>query len=293
MTQFDLRQKDCIKAMAQLPDEHVDLVITSPPYNLGIRYGKFSDQQDRQSYLRWCRKWAAQIRRILKPDGSFFLNIGSAPSNPMLPHEIVMELTSAPGGFALQNTIHWIKSITVEDRCSRRPLGDATRSYQTPPSSASQKEAATAVRSYGHFKPINSKRFLNDCHEYIFHFTKTGRVELDRLAIGVPYQDKSNISRWRHTRGSDLRCRGNTWFIAYETIQSREKERPHPATFPVQLAEWCIKLHGVSRVQTMVDPFLGIGNSAIAAQRCGVKRFIGFEIDEEYLAEAKRRTRES
>jgi len=39
----------------------------------------------------------------------------------------------------------------------------------------------------------------------------------------------------------------------------------------------------------MLDPFLGIGNSAIAARRCGVKKFIGFEIDENYLAEAKRR----
>ena len=179
----------------------------------------------------------------------------------MLPNEIVIELRDF---FVLQNTIHWIKSITIEDR-------DST------------------VRSYGHFKPINSKRFLNDCHEYIFHFTKTGHAEIDRLALGVPYQDKSNISRWSHTRGSDLRCRGNTWFIPYETIQSRAKERPHPATFPVQLAEWCIKLHGASRVQTMLDPFLGIGNSAVAAQRCGVKRFIGFEIDQTYLAEAKRR----
>jgi len=60
----------------------------------------------------------------------------------------------------------------------------------------------------------------------------------------------------------------------------------------VQLAEWCIKLHGVSRVQTMLDPFLGIGNSAVAAQKCCVKKFIGFEIDENYLAEAKRRLRQ-
>ena len=261
MTKFDLRRRDCVKGMSQLPNEHVDLVVTSPPYNLGVRYGKFSDRQDRQSYLGWCREWAAEVRRILKSNGSFFLNIGAAPSNPMLPYEIVIELRDL---FVLQNTIHWIKSITIEDR-------------------------ASDIRSFGHFKPISSKRFLNDCHEYIFHFTKTGRVEMDRLALGVPYQDKSNISRWSHTRGSDLRCRGNTWFIPYETIQSRAKERPHPATFPVQLAEWCIKLHGLSRVQTMLDPFLGIGNSAIAAQRCSVKKFIGFEIDQTYLAEARRR----
>ena len=289
VTKFDLRHEDCIDGMARLGDESVDLVVTSPPYNLGITYRKYSDRQDRQSYLRWCHEWAEQIQRILKPTGSFFLNIGAAPSNPMLPHEMVIELRDL---FVLQNTIHWIKSITVEDCCSRRPVGDATRATQTRGSSASHTEAATAIRSYGHFKPISSKRFVNDCHEYVFHFTKTGRVELDRLSIGVPYQDKSNIARWSHTRGSDLRCRGNTWFIPYLTIQSRAKERPHPATFPVQLAELCIKLHGpagAGRIQTMLDPFLGIGNSAIAAQRCSVKRFIGFEIDESYLTEAKRR----
>jgi site-specific DNA-methyltransferase (adenine-specific) len=256
VTKFDLRLKDCVEGMASLPQAGVDLVVTSPPYNLGVRYRKYSDRQDRQSYLNWCATWAAGIRRILKPTGSFFLNIGSAPSNPMLPHEIVFQLRDL---FVLQNTIHWIKSIAIDNR------------------------------TFGHFKPISSKRFLNDCHEYIFHFTRTGRVEIDRLALGVPYQDKSNIARWSHTRGRDSRCRGNTWFIPYETIQSRAKERPHPATFPVQLAEWCIKLHGVSRVRTMLDPFLGIGNSAIAAQTRGVKRFIGFEIDNTYLAESRRR----
>jgi site-specific DNA-methyltransferase (adenine-specific) len=244
--------------MARLPAATVDLVVTSPPYNLGVSYRKYSDRQDRQSYLNWCAQWAAQVRRLLKPSGSFFLNIGAAPSNPMLPHEIVFPLRDL---FVLQNTIHWIKSVAI------------------------------AYRTFGHFKPISSKRFLNDCHEYIFHFTIGGKIEIDRLELGVPYQDKSNIARWSHTRGRDKRCRGNTWFIPYETIQSREKERPHPATFPAQLAEWCIKLHGVSRVERMLDPFLGIGNSAVAAKNCGVKKFIGFEIDETYLAEAKRRLR--
>jgi site-specific DNA-methyltransferase (adenine-specific) len=263
VTQFDLCHDDCVKGMARMSAGEVDLVVTSPPYNLGVRYGKYSDRQNRPSYLAWCREWAAQVRRILNPAGAFFLNIGAAPSNPMLPHEIVFALRDL---FILQNTIHWIKSITIEDRKGK-------------------------IESHGHFKPISSKRFLNDCHEYIVHFTIDGRVEVDRLALGVPYQDKSNITRWSHTDGSDLRCRGNTWFIPYETIQRREKERPHPATFPVALAENCIKLHGVSRIHTMLDPFLGIGNSAVAAQRCGVKKFIGFEIDEIYLAEARRRLR--
>ncbi|MFL6530252.1 MAG: DNA-methyltransferase [Chthoniobacterales bacterium] len=256
MTEFDLRLGDCVAGMAELPNESVELVVTSPPYNLGIKYGKFSDEQDRKSYLDWCVEWATQIRPLLNRDGSLFLNIGAAPANPLLPHELMLRLRDI---FVLQNTIHWIKSVAIEER------------------------------THGHFKPINSPRFLNDCHEYIFHLTPEGRTPIDRLSLGVPYQDKSNIARWQHTGGGDLRCRGNTWFVPYQTIKSRDKQRPHPATFPVELAVNCIKLHGAARVQTMLDPFLGIGNSAVAAQECKVPKFIGFEIDETYLGEAKRR----
>jgi site-specific DNA-methyltransferase (adenine-specific) len=69
MTQFDLYLDDCVKGMASLPSEKVDLIVTSPPYNLGIRYGKFSDRQSRQSYLRWTTSWTAEARRLLKEDG--------------------------------------------------------------------------------------------------------------------------------------------------------------------------------------------------------------------------------
>ena len=97
----------------------------------------------------------------------------------------------------------------------------------------------------------------NDCHGYIFHLTKSGDVELDRLAIGVEYQDKSNVSRWAGARG-DRRCRGNTWFVPYKTIQRRDTERPHPATFPVTIPDMCVRLHGVKRARRVLDPFMGL-----------------------------------
>lgn len=259
---YQLIHGDCVAGMREhLADESVDLVVTSPPYNLGIKYGKYEDKLEREEYLAWSLEWAGEVRRVLKPEGSFFLNVGAAPKNPMMPHELILALRDL---FVLQNTIHWIKSITVETRDEGQV-------------------------SAGHFKPINSKRYINDCHEYVFHLTKEGHVPVARKAVGVPYQDKSNISRWGHTDGDDRRCRGNNWFIPYKTIVKRSKERPHPATFPAELAEKCILLHGKGEATVMLEPFLGIGHAAEAAQSCGVEEFIGFEIDEDYLEVARER----
>lgn len=258
-TEFVLKVEDCLVGMAELPDESVDLVVTSPPYNLGIKYRNYHDTRSRDDYLVWSLKWASEVKRLLKPEGSFFLNLGACPSNPLVPHELVVELKRL---FVLQNTFHWIKSITITTK---------------------EQEQVSA----GHFKPLQSRRYVNDCHEYVFHLTKLGRTPLDRLAVGVPYSDKSNVKRWSHTAGRDVRCRGNNWFIPYKTIMSRSKERPHPATFPTALAVNCIKVHGGGPNLVMLDPFLGIGHSALAAQECNIRRFFGFDIDAEYVSVAR------
>lgn len=261
-TRFQLHHGDCVEGMAALPDKSVDLVVTSPPYNLGIDYGTYDDRLSASDYLDWSLRWAGEVKRLLKPDGSFFLNVGAAPADPWAPHELALALRDL---FVLQNTFHWIKSITVTPKDS-------------DPVSA------------GHFKPINSKRFVNDCHEFVFHFTKSGKVPLRRRAVGVPYVHKSNIGRWSHSGGEDLRCRGNNWFIPYETIKSRDKQRPHPATFPVELARMCLRIHGADHGgSTVLDPFLGIGHAAQAAGDCGAGEFIGFEIDADYFREARER----
>ncbi|HEX5791158.1 MAG TPA: site-specific DNA-methyltransferase [Luteolibacter sp.] len=256
---------DCIDVLPTLGQGSVDLVVTSPPYNLGIDYRTFEDRAERGDFLQWCLRWAAELKRVMADDASFFLNLGAAPANPLMPHQLLLALTQGEEPlFVLQNTFHWIKSITIETK---------------------EGESLSA----GHFKPINSQRYVNDCHEYVFHLTKSGKVPLDRRAAGVPYADKSNIARWGHTGGDDRRCRGNNWFIPYDTIQSRDKQRPHPATFPAALAERCIALHGKGAATRMLDPFLGIGSSALAAQNCGVDGFTGIEIDAYYLEVARQR----
>ena len=241
----------------------VDVVVTSPPYNLGTPYSGYDDTIPREQYLDWIENWASAVSSVLSDEGSVFLNIGAKPSDPSVPFQVLGRLQKA---FQLQNVIHWVKSISIQ----KEDVGDYPN--------------INGNIGVGHFKPINSPRYLNDCHEYIFHLTKTGRVQLDRLAVGVEYQDKSNVSRWKSS-GEDRRCRGNTWFVPYKTIRSRSKQRPHPASFPVKIPRMCIELHGLERTQTVVDPFLGIGASGIAAAQLGVN-FVGFEIDPEYFETA-------
>lgn len=243
-----------------IEEKSVDVIVTSPPYNLGIKYKGYDDTIQRDEYLHWMGIWAVAMRHVLKDSGSLFLNVGSKPSDPMVPYELLK--TMHESAFHLQNVIHWIKSIAI----MKNDVGNYP--------------GITKDVVVGHYKPINSDRFLNDCHEFIFHLTKRGNALLDRLAIGVPYQDKSNVKRWANaTEG--LHCRGNTWFLPYKTIRHR-KDRPHPATFPVELPTRCIQLHGIERTKLVLDPFMGIGTSAIACVDLDID-FVGYEISKDYF----------
>jgi site-specific DNA-methyltransferase (adenine-specific) len=87
--------------------------------------------------------------------------------------------------FALQNAIQWVKSIAINKQdVEKYPniIGDV---------------------AVGHFKPIASNRFLNDCYGYIYHVTKDGNTFLDKLAVGVSYQDISNTGRWKAAKKTE------------------------------------------------------------------------------------------
>jgi site-specific DNA-methyltransferase (adenine-specific) len=236
-----VHQGDCLDILADMPDASVDVIVTSPPYNLGIAYSLYGDSRGEADYLDWMVRVCTSLRRVLRPDGSFFLNVAGSSTQPWLPFELLVRLRSL---FALQ-----------------------------------------ADTSVGHFKPVPGERFLHRNHEHIFHLTQTGDVRLDRLANGVPFKDKSNIARRGHTQ--DLRCRGDTWFIPYETVRSKAQKFSHPGTFPLDLPRWCIRLHG-KQAATVLDPFCGAGTTLVAATEEGCTG-IGIEIDPDYVATAEAR----
>jgi site-specific DNA-methyltransferase (adenine-specific) len=243
---------DCQQILTELPDRSINLFVTSPPYNIGIKYGAYQDNKTMKKYLADLYQLFAQVKRVLRNDGSVFLNIGSTNRHPYLPFDVAFCLRDL---FVLQNHIIWVKSISI---------GDTT---------------------HGHFKPINSPRFINHTFEDVFHFSKDGCTTLDRTAIGVPYMDKNNIARKSDSR--DLRCRGNCWFIPYKTIRSKEQKGHHPAIFPEKLVESCIKLAGYNSNTVVCDPFLGTGTTLMVAKRLGITG-IGIEIDANYYDHACR-----
>lgn len=256
--------EDCLGFMDKLMDSGVkiDIIITSPPYNINKEYSSYHDNRLEKDYLSWLRSIAKKSVNVLKDDGSFFLNVGAIHSEPILPFKIAQQFTK--GDYRIQNVIHWIKSVTIE----KEDIG--------------RNNLLQDDISVGHFKPIVSKRFLSDFQEYIFHFTKTGRLELSKLSIGVQYQDKTNIGRWKSAT-QDKRDRGNVWFIPYPTVT---EHRPHPAVFPEKLPCLCIKLHGIKDGLLVYDPFMGIGSTALACLSLGID-YLGTEIDEQYVRIAR------
>ena len=290
-----IHNQDCVTGMLALPKGSVDVVVTSPPYNLDIQYGTYKDDLPRDNYLKWLHDVFSAVKHCLKDDGHFFLNMGYSNIDPWVGMDVG---NVARDLFVLQNNFTWVKSIYVDGKTS------------------------------GHFKPINSERFANPTWEHLFHFTKDGKVKCDKLASGVTYEWDCNTDNSGRIRGRlikklgyadkrdfdknatqehiqkldklmkdkmakakprpTMRCRGNSWYVPYDTISSREKERgSHPATFPIELVQQCIRFSGVKN-GVVVDPFMGSGSTAVGALRHGCK-YIGFDIDVDYIQFAEHR----
>ena len=67
---YRLEAKNCLVGMQELAAESVDVVVTSPPYNLGVDYGTYKDDLPEDQYLRWPRQWMGEVFRVLKAKGS-------------------------------------------------------------------------------------------------------------------------------------------------------------------------------------------------------------------------------
>jgi site-specific DNA-methyltransferase (adenine-specific) len=316
MDNYQLIHSDCVQWMQNQPAGSIPCIITSPPYNLDIKYGTYQDDQPRDSYLKWMRDVARAIKHVLHDQGHLFLNVGYSNTDPWVAMDVAQVFRQE---LVLQNNFTWVKHILVNDQ------------------------------SVGIYKPISSDRFASATTENIFHFTKDGKVKVDRLAIGhrntthekYPelYSESRHIAEHRRKASRKLgfatwmefqagateelwtkfnalmaeyeakkpwdpdkkKCIGNAWFIPYtpvsklakeagvEELGTRESGRGgHPATFPEQLPNMCIKFSGIAKGSQVYDPFNGTGTTVLAAVKNGMQG-IGTDLDESYLSFSKQR----
>lgn len=261
MPEYKLIQGNNIDVIRGLKENTVDVIVTSPPYNLDMPYGEHKDNMPYNVYLDTMAETFIECKRILKDNGHLFLNIAGSSTQPWVGFDLAQRLRDE---YVLQNNICWVKSFE-----------DTTKG---------------CIR--GHNKPVNSKRYLSRTWEFILHFTKNGSSAFDHEKGGVLYAEQWREVNKKRT-GRDWRPTNNTWFIPYETIGSyggkdaKKKIRgEHPAVFPKVLVKKCCNLAGNTGI--LLDPFVGSGTSIIAALECGMDA-IGIDIDENYLTYAKNR----
>ncbi|MFW9996558.1 MAG: DNA-methyltransferase [Candidatus Odinarchaeota archaeon] len=227
--------------MNEIPDNAIDVIVTSPPYNRKKVYSSdsavpavYNDNQDEELYFQFLERVWKECFRVLKPEGLFFLNIGDAARDQGKSEQVVERAVKS--GFTRLQTVIWVKSF----------LGK------------------------GHYTPSGGKKRLNNIWENVFILVKDkNRYNIVPEAVGIPYADKSNIGRYSDV---DLRDAGNVWLVPYSKTTGATIKKGHDAPFPVELSYKCIKLAG-SSVTSVLDPFGGTCSTLAATRLLGKKGY--------------------
>ena len=104
--QIDLRVGDCLEVLKDIPDKSIDCIITSPPYWKGFEYEAYFNSY--KQYLDWCKLWLKECKRVLKPNGTFYLNVINDSEITIRAFEL-MEIATREIMFKLHDTIIWYR----------------------------------------------------------------------------------------------------------------------------------------------------------------------------------------
>lgn len=243
--------------MSELEDASVSLVVTSPPYNIGNRYGnkhvngkivsskgaKYADELSEEEYLNLLQKVFNECKRVVKKNGSIWINIKNRFNDGgIVPPFWLLELFK---DMCLKNIIIW-----------NFDWGGST-----------------------------NKRFAPR-YEYVFWFTKDKNnyiFNLDDIKIpALNYRPDRFKSQWKNP--SDV------WYI--QMVSGNYPERTsHPAQYPEELVERIIKVAS-NEDDVVLDPFVGSGTTARVAKDLN-RKFVGYDTNPEYIKIAENRLKQS
>jgi site-specific DNA-methyltransferase (cytosine-N4-specific) len=274
---------DSLKLIKEIEDESIHLVLTSPPFALTRKkeYGNKSSEE----YVDWFLKFAYEFKRVLVETGSFVLDLGGAylpgmPVRSIYQYELLTRLCKEVGFFLAQEFFHY-----------------------------------NPARLPSPTEWVNVRRIrVKDSVNLVFWLSKTEFPKADNKKILKPYSDsmkqllKNGYDARLRPSGHDISekfSRNNNGAISPNllTIANTESNssylrkckdagiKPHPARFPKEFAEFFIKFL-TDEDDQVLDPFAGSNTTGYVAEILG-RRWIAFELSEEYLRGSKLRFEES
>lgn len=248
--------------MREVDDNSVQLIITSPPYNVGKNYSEHDDTMDLREYLAFLKTIWKECSRVLVPGGRIAINVANTSRKPYLPLHAYIAQQLLDLGFLMRGEIIWDKG-----------------------------PSAGISTAWGSFARASNPT-LRDVHEYILVFCK----ELYKLEL--THGKESGIENLEFVEWTK-----SVWHSPQEQVEDSEKSMwrfdtrskrrdgknapKHPAPFPIDLPLRLILLY-TNIGDVVLDPFVGSGTAAMAAKMTQ-RRYIGYDISAEYVAEANAR----
>jgi site-specific DNA-methyltransferase (adenine-specific) len=270
---YRIIQGDCIEGMRQIADESVHCVVTSPPY-YGLRDygvdGQIGLEESPEAYVARLVDVFREVRRILRDDGTVWLNLGDS-------YGAKKQLLGIPWrvAFALQADDWYLRQDIIWHKPNPMPESVTDRCTKS--------------------------------HEYIFLLSKSARYYFDHEAIKEPSKYEWNSaksfssggarasiglhtaqgSQWNGTKTHTDEYKTGRNKRSVWTVATRNYKGAHFATFPTTLIEPCV-LAGCPIGGTVFDPFTGSGTTAFVALTNG-RSYIGTELNPAYIEIAERR----
>jgi DNA modification methylase len=248
---------DCLDILPNLPDASVDLIVTSPPYadRRKQTYGGVHPDE----YVAWFLPRAAEFWRVLKPTGTFILNIKELVVDGER-HTYVLELILAlrQQGWLWTEEFMWHKKNSYPGKWPNRFRDAWERLLQFNKARKFNMYQEAVMIPMGDWA---TKRLAN--------LSETDKIR-DESKVGSGFG--KNVSKWV---GREMAYPNNVLHLATESAN-----RNHSAAFPTTLPDWFIKLF-TQEGDTVLDPFVGSGTTVLVAKQLG-RHYIGIDIHQAY-----------